>query len=57
MEYDEGGRRQQDVFDEDGDSQADSVQASKTARTKSFADDPEGHALGDADEADWDGES
>lgn len=54
MEYEDGGRHQQGVFDEDGDSQADSLQASKTARMKSFADDPEAHVLGD--NAEWDGE-
>lgn len=55
MNYDDADGRQEDVFDEDGDSQADSLQASKTARMKSFADDPEAHALGD--NAEWDGES
>lgn len=53
MDY-EDERRQQDVFDEDGDSQADSLQASKTARMKSFADDPEAHVL--EDNAEWEGE-
>lgn len=56
MDYEDERQQQQGVFDEDGeDSQADSLQASKTARMKSFADDPEAHALGD--NAEWDGES
>ena len=55
MDYEDARHGQQGVFDEDGDSQADSLQASKTARMKSFADDPEAHEL--EDNAEWDGES
>lgn len=54
MDYEDSRHQQQGVFDEDGDSQADSLQASKTARMKSFADDPEAHEL--EDNAEWDGE-
>lgn len=48
------GDRQDDVFDDDSQEDADSLHASKTARIKSFADDPEGHVLGDMD-GEWDG--
>lgn len=59
MDYDDGDRRgaqdQQGVFEEDGDSQTDSLQASKN-RMKSFEeDDPEAHLMGETD-AEWDGE-
>lgn len=55
----DGGGHQDDVFDDDSQrdgEDADSVVVSKTARNNSFADDPEGHALGDADADDWEGE-
>ena len=51
-----GGDNQDDVFDDESQEDADSLHASKTARMKSFADDPEAHALGDLG-ADWDGEA
>lgn len=51
-----GGDRQDDVFEDDSQEDADSLHASKTARMKSFADDPEAHVLGDTD-AEWDGKS
>lgn len=52
---DGGDDRQDDVFDDESQEDADSLHASKTARIKSFADDPEGHTLEDVD-ADWEGE-
>lgn len=51
-----GERRQDGVFDDDDSpDDADSLHASKTARIKSFADDPDAHNLED-NHADWDGE-
>ena len=59
MDEGEGGDAgvdpQADVFDDDS-QDADSLNAGKAARMKSFADDPEGHALEDRD-ADWDGKT
>lgn len=57
VQADRGDRAddQRDVFDDDSQEDADSLHASRAARMQSFADDPEGHALGDPD-ADWDGE-
>lgn len=52
---DGSGDRQDNVFDDDSQEDADSLHASKTARIKSFADDPEGHGLGDI-EGEWEGE-
>lgn len=50
-----GGDNQDDVFDDDSQEDADSLQASKTARIRSFADDPDAHVLEDSG-AEWDGE-